>query len=244
MNDNTPILLLFSSGTSGKSAKPILYTADDKKNMEICISRFYEIHKQNGTYYNLLPFAPHLGYYLGAMYGEITGSLTINTGGGKHVTSEKTVGIMRSFPPEMIAGLPGYILKVLNLSKKNNIDLSQVKLIIGANGINDKFIKECKLLCPNAVIYATYGFTEARVAWTTCNDSSCGYHVFPESGRFEIDPVNSELIFYSNHYLDGFHTGDEGIILEGETCSNCGKKCQRLGFEIKRLDGMVKNYDI
>ncbi|MDD2807218.1 MAG: AMP-binding protein [Patescibacteria group bacterium] len=244
MKNNTPILLLFSSGTSGKSAKPIIYTMEDKINMEKCISRFSMIHKQAGVYYNLLPFAPHLGYYLGAMYGEITGSLTINTGGGKHVTSEKTINIMKSFPPEMIAGLPGYILKTLNLAKENNVDLSRMKLIIGANGINNKFIQESRMLCPGTIIYATYGFTEARVAWTTCDDLSCGYHVFTESGKFEVDSLNNELIFYSNHYPEGFRTGDVGTILEGESCPNCGNKCQRVGFEIKRLDGMVKNYDI
>jgi len=244
MDKNTPILLLFSSGTSNQDAKPIIYTLEDKKNMEICASRFLEIHKQTGIYYNLLPFAPHLGYYLGAIYGEITGSLTINTGGGKHVTSEKTVRIMKNFPPEMIAGSPGYILKILHLAKQNEVELSLLKLVIGANGINDNFIKELKSICPQATIYATYGFTEARCAWTTCSDPSYGYHIFPESGRFEMNKNNGELIFFSNHYPDGFNTGDKGIILEEKTCPNCGSECQRIGFKLERLDGQIKNYDI
>lgn len=244
MDNNTPALVLYSSGSSGKSAKPVIYTIGDKEIMRRCIERFWEIQKVSGTYYNLLPFAPHLGFYLGALIGEVFGALTINTGGGKHVSSEKTVGIMQSFPPEIITGSPVYTLKVLNLAKEYGVNLDNMKWIIGANGINDEFILECKKLCPEAIIYATYGFTEARCAWITCNDLSCGYHVFSESGYFTIDSKNNELIYYSDHYPDGFRTGDEGIILDGETCPNCGKNCQRIGFKIKRLDGMPKNYDL
>jgi phenylacetate-coenzyme A ligase PaaK-like adenylate-forming protein len=243
MKKDSPLLLLFSSGTSGKPIKPTIYTKEDKNNMEQCAKRFCEIQQQSGVYYNLMPFAPHLGFYQGAIYGEIMQSLTINTGGGKHLTSEKTVAIMKSFPPELILGSPNYILKVLKLAKENEVDLDQVRLIMGANGLPTNFTDKCLRLCPNATIYASYGFTEARGAWTTCSQLSCGYHVFPESGRFEIDPKNNELIFFSKYYPAGFRTGDRGSILSEEICPNCGQKCQRVGFKIKRLDGMSKHYD-
>lgn len=243
VEDNKPILLVFSSGTSGKPAKPILYTLKDFSTLKRGIKRFFEIYKNSGIFYNLLPFAPHLAFYFAAMYGEASGSLMVNTGGGKHMTTEKTVSIMKNSKPEIIAGIPFYIIKVLEHANEEGVDLSKVAVVIGANGIDDDFVKEVKTLCPNAVIYATYGFTEARCAWTTCNELSLGYHVFPESGRFERDNGNGELIFYSYNYPNGFRTGDKGEILGGEICPNCGQECQRIGFKIERLDGMKKVYE-
>jgi len=244
VSKDSPALLVFSSGTGDAPPKPMIYSVKDLETMKSGVKRIYDICKSSGVFYNLIPFAPHMAIYFANYYGEVSGSLMVNTGGGKHFTTEKTIGLMKNIVPEIIAGMPSYILKVLEEAKKSGVNLTKVMHVWGANGINDDFITKIKGFCPNAEILATYGFTEARCAWTTCKDKEQGYHVFPESGRFESDENTGELIFFSDHYPDGFKTGDKGEILEGDKCPNCGMKCQRIGFKITRLDGKVKNYDL
>lgn len=170
--------LMFSSGTVG-NPKPVIFTDKDLKGLKRSMERMYEIHKASGVLYNLFPAAPHIAYNATRYYGEISGSLMINTGGGNVLPTKTVVNLMGKIKPDMIAGLPDYILKVL---REAGEFVKDVKVVVGANGIDKNFVDECKRLCPNVKVLATYGFTEAKAVWITCGDLAQGYHVFPESG--------------------------------------------------------------
>jgi phenylacetate-coenzyme A ligase PaaK-like adenylate-forming protein len=106
---------------------------------------------------------------------------------------------------------------------------------------------------PDVHVMATYGFTEAKMAFPECvgeSHESFGYHLSPDLGLIElIDPKTGaivpdghpgEIVFTP---LDSrgtvvlrYRTGD---IAEGglhwEKCPNCGRTCPRLVGPISRV---------
>jgi phenylacetate-CoA ligase len=110
-----------------------------------------------------------------------------------------------------------------------------------------------KLGSPNVDVVSTYGFTEAKMAWSECpfpvDEPPTGYHLYPDLGVFEvIDPKTGiavpdgepgELVYTP---LDArgsvvlrYRTGD---IIEGgltyEPCPCCGRQLPRLIGKISR----------
>jgi phenylacetate-coenzyme A ligase PaaK-like adenylate-forming protein len=110
-----------------------------------------------------------------------------------------------------------------------------------------------KLGSPNVDVVATYGFTEAKMAWAECpvavDESPSGYHLYPDLGIIEVvDPRSGivvpegepgEIVFTP---LDArgtvvlrYRTGD---IIEGglvyATCPHCDRTVPRLLGKISR----------
>jgi phenylacetate-coenzyme A ligase PaaK-like adenylate-forming protein len=102
------------------------------------------------------------------------------------------------------------------------------------------------------VISGTYGFTEARMAFSECPsppDKTPGYHVYPDKGVFEVvDPESGrvlgegetgELVYTP---IDGhgtvvcrYRTGDVAVGgITWEPCPWCGRTLPRIGTELRR----------
>jgi phenylacetate-CoA ligase len=106
---------------------------------------------------------------------------------------------------------------------------------------------------PNLGVLATYGFTEAKLAWAECpfphNHASGGYHLYPDLGIIEvIDPQSGQPlppgqpgeIVYTPLDARGtvvlrYRTGD---FIDGgltyEPCPYCGRSLPRLVGNISR----------
>jgi phenylacetate-coenzyme A ligase PaaK-like adenylate-forming protein len=101
-------------------------------------------------------------------------------------------------------------------------------------------------------VFGTYGFTEARLAFTECptpDDSYTGYHLYPDLAVFEVvdpktgevvaDGEDGELVFTP---LQGrascvfrYRTGD--LVRGGiryEPCPHCGRTVPRLSSDLTR----------
>jgi phenylacetate-coenzyme A ligase PaaK-like adenylate-forming protein len=113
----------------------------------------------------------------------------------------------------------------------------------------------------NVDVVATYGFTEAKLAWSECpsphDQPPSGYHLYPDLGIMEvIDPQTGdvlpsgrpgELVFTPlgarGTVVLRYRTGDftdGGLVYE--PCPHCGRSLPRLlgnisrGSEVKRMD--------
>jgi len=103
-------------------------------------------------------------------------------------------------------------------------------------------------------VMSTYGFTEAKIAWSECPASeglaSTGFHIYPDMGFVEvIDPETGERvpdeqpgeIVFTQLDARGsivlrYRTGD--LIEHGIThqpCPHCGRTCPRLLGKISRV---------
>jgi len=123
------------------------------------------------------------------------------------------------------------------------------------NGMRRKLRMLCQKVGADSVqIMSTYGFTEAKVAWSECRppetEAPSGFHIYPDMGFVEIidpqtgkrlpDEQSGEIVFTQ---LDArgsivlrYRTGD--LIEHGLThqpCPYCGRTCPRLLGKISRV---------
>jgi len=138
--------------------------------------------------------------------------------------------------------------------------------VLGAGRVPPGFkLKLCTLLnemgASDVRVMGTYGFTEARAAWSECStaiDVSSGYHTFPDKEIFEvIDPETGEVkgegedgeLVYT--CIDGrgscvlrYRTGD--FVKGGITyspCPHCGRTVPRISSDIGRTSN-IKNIQL
>jgi len=101
-------------------------------------------------------------------------------------------------------------------------------------------------------ILGTYGFTEARMAFSECPtgyDETSGYHTYPDLGVFEvIDPKtlepakegeSGELVYtpIAGHgtIVLRYRTGDVAVGgMTWQPCPHCGRTVPRIASELKR----------
>jgi hypothetical protein len=153
----------------------------------------------------------------------------VHTGGFIITPIQKVLAIMEQIKPTSILAMDVQIKEILSLANKEQI--GNLKTLIIANGC----IKENrqKYLDMGYKVQMTYGFSEARMAWMSDKDMT-GYYVFKDSGcTFKED--NGELVLFSRHYPDGYHTGDKSQIIK-ET-----DEYQVIGLDIARFDGVIKS---
>jgi phenylacetate-coenzyme A ligase PaaK-like adenylate-forming protein len=155
--------------------------------------------------------------------------------------------------------MPTFLYHVMQHAVEEGLRCESLKrLVLGgekaAEGIRRKLRNlASKLGSPNVDVVATYGFTEAKMAWAECpfavDESPSGYHLYPDMGIFEVvDPKTGivvpegepgELVFTP---LDArgtvvlrYRTGD---VIEGglvyTPCPHCGRTVPRLLGKISR----------
>jgi phenylacetate-coenzyme A ligase PaaK-like adenylate-forming protein len=254
---------IFLTSTTGRSAEPVpfLFTEHDIGNLRLAGTRVMQVcdARQDMRMLNMLPFAPHLAFWLTHCAGTEFGVFVLSSGGGKTMGTEGNLRLMRKIRPDVIIGMPTFIYHVMTEAVREHIGLPNLKKIVLAGektptGMRNKLRELARELGSARVdVLRTYGFTEAKMAWTECpyeeDAGSAGYHVHPDLALIEIvDPVTGEprgegepgeIVFTP---LDSrgsvvlrYRTGD---VIDGglfyEPCPFCGREVPRLVGEIAR----------
>lgn len=259
-----PILM---TSTTGRSAEPVpfLYTQHDldhlattgRRLMEICDSR------KEYRHINLFPFAPHLAFWQAHYAGLGYNTFTLSTGGGKVMGTEGNVRLLKKINPDALIGMPTFLYHVLQMAVEEGVDAPKIKrIVLGGEKVPTGLRRKLKALCAelgsgNVDIMATYGFTEAKMAWPECPargfDEATGYHLYPDLGIVEVvDPDTGEQvgegepgeIVYTPLDSRGsvvlrYRTGD--LISGGltyEPCPACGRSVPRLVGKISRVSNV------
>jgi phenylacetate-coenzyme A ligase PaaK-like adenylate-forming protein len=255
-----PLLL---TSTTGRSADPVpfMYSDYDIENLKLAGSRIYDIcgATKDMRMLNLFPFAPHLAFWIAHYGGAEFGCFVLGTGGGKVMGTEGNLRLIKKIRPDVLIGMPTFLYHVLTEAVRENLPMPQLKkIVLGGEkapfGMRRKLrALAAQLGAPKIDILRTYGFTEAKLAWTECpydeNAGSAGYHVHPDLALIEIvDPKTGELrgegepgeIVFTPLDARGsvvlrYRTGD---CIDGgltyEPCPFCGRVIPRLVGEISR----------
>jgi phenylacetate-coenzyme A ligase PaaK-like adenylate-forming protein len=254
---------IFLTSTTGRSADPVpfLYTNYDLQNLSIGGERIMQIcaAQREMRLLNMFPYAPHLAFWFVHYAATAFGLFCLGTGGGRVMGTDGNLRLMQKIKPDVLIGMPTFIYHVLQQAVEAGLRVEGLRrLVLGgekvAEGIRRKLrhLSE-KLGSPNVDVLATYGFTEAKMAWGECpyphEQGPSGYHVYPDLGLFEIvhpktgevlpPGQGGELVFTP---LDArgsvvlrYRTGD---LIEGglvyEPCPHCGRTLPRLVGKISR----------
>ena len=254
---------LFLTSTTGRSSDPIpfLFTRHDLEHLAITGRRLFEVcgARREMRLLNMFPYAPHLAFWQTHYGGEAFGVFVASTGGGKVLGTEGQLRFMRKIKPDVLIGMPTFVYHVLQQAVAENEACESLKrIVLGGekvpDGMRRKLVSLAEELGANHVdVVATYGFTEAKMAFAECprqiDEPSCGYHLYPDFALFEVvdpktgEPVSEgapgELVFTP---LDArgtavlrYRTGD---LIDGgmtfERCPNCGRSVPRLVGNISR----------
>jgi phenylacetate-coenzyme A ligase PaaK-like adenylate-forming protein len=255
-----PILL---TSTTGRSSDPVpfLYTKHDLANLDLSGTRLMLAGRSQREFrhMNLFPYAPHLAFWLAHHAGLGFGTFMLSTGGGKTLGTDGNIKLIDKIQPDILIGMPTFIYHVLREAHESGKRWTNLKrLVLGgekvAHGLRARLRDLATAIgSPDVHVMATYGFTEAKMAFPECvgeSHDSFGYHLSPDLGLVElIDPKTGELV------PDG-HSGEivftplkargtvvlryrTGDIAEGgltwEKCPNCGRTCPRLLGPISRV---------
>lgn len=254
----------FLTFTTGRSSEPVVfaYTPHDLDVLSEAGGRMLSVHGIDdpmARIVNMFPFAPHLAFWAATLAGFRTGRLMVPTGGGKVMGTAGNLRLIERMKPQTLIGTPGFVYHVLRHGRTQGADFSSIELVIlGAEkvppGLKTKMteaLTDCG--AQDVVISGTYGFTEARMAFSECrapHDVSPGYHTYPDLGLFEcIDPETGrpvgegetgELVYSS---LSGhgtvvfrYRTGDMAVGgIRHEPCPHCGRTVPRISSELRRV---------
>lgn len=253
----------FATFTTGRSSEPIvfLYTPHDLRVLAEVGARMLDVHgidDVDARIVNTFPFAPHLAFWQSAWAGFETGRFMMSTGGGKVMGTSGNIRLLERMQTSVILGTPGFVYHLLREAAEQNAKLSRVKLVVlGAEkvtpGLKQKMAESLAAMgSRDVVISGTYGFTEARMAFSECpanHDESPGYHVYPDLGVFEVidpktlEPVKDgetgELVYtpISGHGTTvlRYRTGDLAVGgITWEPCPWCKRSVPRISSELRR----------
>lgn len=254
---------LFLTSTTGRSAEPtpFLFTRYDLQNLASAGRRLFEVcgARRDMRLLNMFPYAPHLAFWQTHYGAEAFGVFVASTGGGKVAGTEGQIRFMRRLKPDVLIGMPTFVYHVLHQAAAEGFTCESLKrIVLGGEKVPDgmrlKLAALAKELGAKDIdVVATYGFTEAKMAFAECprcvDEPSCGYHLYPDLALFEVvdpktgEPVPAgspgELVFTP---LDArgtvvlrYRTGD---LVDGgltyEPCPNCGRRAPRIVGNISR----------
>ncbi len=261
----------FMTFTTGRSADPIpfFYSPHDIANLHETGRRLVEVLDIDSEtrIANIFPYAPHLAFWQVVFAGMETGMMVLSTGGGKVMGSAGDLRAIARLRAEALIGVPGYIYHLLRRGVQEGHDLSSIRtVVLGAERVPQGMKAKIRAMLAqmgagDVTVLGTYGFTEARMAFAECptkDDSSSGYHVYPDMAVFEVidpesgEPVaegeDGELVFTP---LQGrassvfrYRTGDRvrgGMI--HEPCPHCGRTIPRISNDLTR-ESSVKDLNL
>lgn len=261
-----PVFITFTTGRSAEPT-PFLYTQRDLAHLATAGRRLVEIcaARPEDRMLNTFPFAPHLAFWLAHYAGTAGGVLTLSSGGGKVMGTEGNIRHLRKLQPEVIIGIPTFIYHLLQQAVEEGVRCQNLRrIVLGgekvSDGLRHKLLDLALDLGASEVdVVATYGFTEAKLAWPECpvahDHSPSGYHLYPDLGIMEvIDPHTGEALapgqpgelVYTPLDARGtvvlrYRTGD---YLDGgltyEPCPHCGRTLPRLLGNISRVSEIRK----
>jgi phenylacetate-CoA ligase len=254
---------IFMTFTTGRSADPVpfLYTEHDLAHLAVAGQRVMEVcgARPEDRMLNAFPYAPHLAFWLTHHAGTAFGALMFSSGGGKVLGTEGTLRLIRKLKPDCFIGIPTFLYHVLHLAAETGLRWENLRcLVLGGEKVSDGLRRKfrdlaCELGAAHVDVMATYGFTEAKLAWAECPSScgqvSAGYHLYPDLGIVEVvnprtgevvpDGQPGEIVFTP---LDArgtavlrYRTGD---FIDGgmtwEPCPHCHRTVPRLVGNISR----------
>ncbi|MBL8862180.1 MAG: AMP-binding protein [Planctomycetes bacterium] len=254
----------FVTFTTGRSADPVVfaYTPHDMRILSEVGARMLDVHGIQdplARIVNMFPFAPHLAFWQTAMAGLETGRMMLSTGGGKVMGTAGNLRLAERLQPHVLIGTPGFVYHLLREGAERGTRLDAVNLVIlGAEkvtpGMKHKMAEAlARMGSKQVVISGTYGFTEARMAFSECPADpavSPGYHIYPDLGVFEVvepetgrvlgEGQTGELVYTP---IDGrgtivcrYRTGDLAVGgVTWEPCPACGRTVPRIAGELRRV---------
>ncbi len=260
-NEYRPILM---TSTTGRSAEPVpfLYSQYDLDNLEMTGRRLMEVcdSRKDFKHFNLFPFAPHLAFWQAHYAGLGYNTFTLSTGGGKVMGTDGNVRLLGKIKPNALIGMPTFIYHVLQVAVEEGHEVPDIRrIVLGGEKVPDGLRRKLKALCANlgsgnVEVMATYGFTEAKMAWPECPsgglEEPTGYHLYPDLGIVEVvdpdtgkvvgDGEPGEVVFTPldsrGSVVIRYRTGDlisGGLVYE--PCPGCGRVVPRLMGRISRV---------
>jgi len=255
-----PIFMTFTTGRSAEPT-PVLYTQRDIDRLTTACVRVIEIcgAGREDRLLNLFPFSPHLAFWLTHYAGIAGGVMMLSSGGGKVMGTDGNLRLVGKIKPDVIIGIPTFIYHLLHQAVEEGMRCENLRrIVLGgekvSDGLRQKLIDLGRELGSRQMdVVATYGFTEAKMAWPECpfphGKSSGGYHLYPDLGILEIvDPKTGEtlppetpgeIVFTPidarGTVLLRYRTGDctDGGITYAP-CPHCGRTVPRLVGDISR----------
>jgi len=244
-----PVHMHFTTGRSALSV-PFLYSAYDIEKLKEAGRRMFDVFnvKKDEIAINAFPYAPHLAFWQ-TFYGiKACGLLSLQTGGGKILGTEKIIDSIEKMKGNILAGTPGYIYHLIRKAAEEKRDFSNLREIVFGgeripSGLREKISELLvKLKNKNARILSTYALTEGKVAWPECCAES-GYHLYPDMEFIEIIKDNErvtekegEIVYTALDWRAStvlrYKTGDIGS-LSFEKCE-CGRTIPRISSKIER----------
>jgi phenylacetate-coenzyme A ligase PaaK-like adenylate-forming protein len=253
---------VFMTCTTGRSAESVAFTYSnhDLDILALAGKRIFEICKAEPDFRVLstFPYAPHLAFWLTHYGGMEFNNFVLSSGGGKVLGTDGQLRFIRQLQPQVLIGMPTFLYHVLQQAVEEGVKCPNLReIVLGgekvAPGTRRKLARLARELGADPVnIVATYGFTEAKMAWTECPcppGEQTGYHLYPDLGIVEVvDPKTGalmpsgqpgEIVFTP---LDSrgsivlrYRTGDliEGGLVH-EPCPHCGRNVPRLVGNISR----------
>ena len=249
--------------TTGRTANtvPFLYTPYDLEKLREAGRRMMDIFNidKSDRLVNAFPYAPHLAFWATFFAAEASGLFAVHTGGGKILGTDKIIKTIENTKASLLSFIPGYAYHLLREAKNKKANFSNVKKIFfGGERVSKGLRYKIKIMLKslgskNPEIFATYAFTEGKVAWAECKENS-GYHLYPDMEFIEIVDKNNENvgenekgeIVYTALDFRGtivlrYKTGDIGSITN-EKCS-CGRTVPRISSKIER-SSEIKEFNL
>lgn len=254
----------FMTATTGRSTESVafLYSQHDIAHLGLGSGRIAELggRTRDDRMLNMFPFAPHLAFWYMYYSGIDRNIFCLSTGGGKVMGTEGNLRAMQRIRPTVISGMPTFIYHVLSEAVNEGLRIEGLKcVLLGGEKVAEGTRRKLAELCaqvgsPDVVVVATYGFTEAKLAWSECPFTPglqpSGYHLYPDLGIFEVidpetgkvqpDGVGGELVYtpldQRGTVILRYRTGDHiehGLTYE--PCPYCGKRMPRLMGRISRV---------
>ena len=255
-----PIFVTFTTGRSAEPT-PFFFTQHDLDRLAVAGRRMVKVcgAGHEDRLLNMMPFAPHLAFWLAHYAGTAFGVMMLSSGGGKVMGTEGNLRHIRKYQPQAIIGIPTFVYHVLHQAAEEGVRCETLnRLVLGGEKVSEGMRGKlrdlaCELGARDVQVLASYGFTEAKLAWAECpfpaGHPSGGYHFYPDLGIVEIvDPQTGaavpagepgEIVFTP---LDSrgtvvlrYRTGD---LIDGgltyEPCPYCGRTLPRLVGRISR----------
>lgn len=251
LHEYKPIHIHFTTGRTSNSV-PVLYTAHDLERLREAGRRMMDCFniKGNDILINGFPYSPHLAFWQVFYATNAVNLMALHTGGGKILATDKIIKSIENMNASVLTFMPGYAYHLLRKAKENKANFSSVKhVIFGGERVPQglkKKVKELlgKVKAKNVKVLSTYAFTEGKVAWPQCSETS-GYHLYPDMEFIEIVDKNNERvaegekgeIVYTGLDFRGtiflrYKTGDLGKLYY-DKCS-CGRTVPRISSDIER----------
>ncbi|GAB4141428.1 MAG: phenylacetate--CoA ligase [Planctomycetota bacterium] len=252
----------FMTFTTGRSAEPVpfFYSPHDIRSLHETGARVVDVLGLESEYRvaNVFPYAPHLAFWQVFFAGQAASMMALSTGGGRVMGSSGDLRAISRLQADVLIGVPGYVYHLLRRGEAEGCDLSSVRVVVlGAErvplGMKQKIVDLLGRMGSRDVrVLGTYGFTEARMAFSECptpDNRYTGYHLYPDLAIFEvIDPATGEVLPDDS---DGelvftpiagrascvfrYRTGDRvrgGI--RWDPCPHCGRTVPRVSSDLTR----------